>query len=64
MSLEEGESEKCYRFLDGGVHGSHGPAMGHYRLWVLPIDAIFVFTSARSCTPLCLRTVSRLVARA
>lgn len=25
MSLEEGESEKCYRFLEGGVHGWHGP---------------------------------------
>jgi hypothetical protein len=25
MSLEVGESEKCYRFLDGGVHCLHGP---------------------------------------
>jgi hypothetical protein len=25
MSLEVGESEKCYRFLDGGVHCWHGP---------------------------------------
>jgi hypothetical protein len=25
MSLEVGESEKCYRFLDGGVHCWSGP---------------------------------------
>jgi hypothetical protein len=25
MSLEVGESEKCYRFRDGGVHCWHGP---------------------------------------
>ncbi len=27
MSLEEGESEKCYRFLDGCVQKSTRPAL-------------------------------------
>jgi hypothetical protein len=35
MSLEIGEGEKCYRFLDGGVHCWHWPIAafrdGHYQ---------------------------------